>query len=467
MRAHRGIRLCGLAAGIACAVGSASPAQAAFPGANGAIVFASTMDGDSDIYAVASDGSALRNITSTPRREQQPSVSADGSRVAYKTAVSSPRDEESWVSGFDGTAAHQVTDTPGELRFSTQPAWSPGGDRLLVRSNRDAGHYDVWSVRSSDGGDPVQLTQDAADDRYPALSPDGKRIVFRSDRGGDPDIWVMDSDGSNAVDLTAGTGLWESAPAWSPDGRRIAFERVGLPGDPDVDATVATTDEIWTMAADGSSQRRLTDNAAHDEGPGWSPDGTQIVFTSAREEPRGDIWLMAADGSQQRRLFGTPATEESPDWQAVPLPAPVVPAPVPPVPPVPAPAPPPPPPSRPLLAGAAAAQAVRRSGLTTSGLKVRVSCNQTCSYDLSITAANATARRLKLTASRTKAVILGSRTGTARSRATTVTVKLSQTSRRALLRLKRKSSVVLVLKLRARTGGGAAATHSYRLTVKT
>lgn len=316
------LRLACATTSAAClAVLAAIPAHAAFPGRNGEIVFASTKDGDSDIYAMTAHGSIPRNLTNTDGREQQPSVSADGSRLAYKTAVYFPRHEETWTSGFDGSQAHQLTDTPGTNRFSTQPSWSPDGTRLLVRSNRDGGRYDVWSIRASDGGDPVQLTHEA-DDRYPAYSPDGKRIVFRSDRAGDPDIWTMNADGSNPVNLTAQTGRWESAPAWSPDGKRIAFERAGVPGDPDNNDAAFAADEIWTMSADGSDQRRLTDNASHDEGPAFSPDGTQIVFTATRDEPKGDIWLMDADGSDQRLLFGSPATEESPEWQPLPIPAP-------------------------------------------------------------------------------------------------------------------------------------------------
>ena len=70
------------------------------------------------------------------------------------------------------------------------------------------------------------------------------------------------------------------------------------------------------MAADGTDQRQRT-SAGLDEGPAWSPDGSRIAFTSTRAGS-SDIWTMAADGSDQRRLTALPGTEESPDWQALP-----------------------------------------------------------------------------------------------------------------------------------------------------
>ncbi|PTL59874.1 PD40 domain-containing protein [Paraconexibacter algicola] len=304
--------------GCVAALAAAAPADAAFPGRNGALVFTSTKAGSHDIYALTRGARAPRMIVGGPLRQQQPAVSPDGRTVAYKTVTADPRDEETWLAPFDGRGpARALTDTPGDLRFSTQPGWTADGERLLVRSNR-GGPYDVWSIRAGDGGDPIRLTADDANDLYPVSSPDGRRIAFRSDRAGDPDIWIMDADGSNARNLTAGSGLWESAPSWSPDGRRIAFERASLPGNPDADPAVEASDEIWTMDARGGREQRLTTNTTKDEGPAWSPDGRLIAFTSERADPKGDIWVMRRDGRAQRSAYASPGVEESPEWQTLP-----------------------------------------------------------------------------------------------------------------------------------------------------
>lgn len=297
----------------------AAPADAAFPGRNGKLVVTSTMGGSHALYAVSPSGRGTpRLIAGGPgRRVQQPAVSPDGRTVAFKTVTAGPRDEETWLVGFDGDAARALTDTPGDGRFTTQPSWTADGERLLVRSNR-AGPYDVWSIRASDGGDPVRLTADDADDLYPVASPDGRRVAFRSDRAGDPDIWVMDADGTDARNLTGGSGRWESAPSWSPDGRRIAFERAARPGNPSTDPSVEASQEIWTMSSRGGAERRLTRNATKDEGPSWSPDGRLIAFTTERRDPAGDVWVMHRSGLVPRPVLATPGIEESPEWQTLP-----------------------------------------------------------------------------------------------------------------------------------------------------
>jgi dipeptidyl aminopeptidase/acylaminoacyl peptidase len=290
----------------------ASPAQAAFPGSNGRIAFTSDRDGNGNIFSALPDGSGLTRLTTDPRDDAQAAWSPDGRRIAFR----SRRDGqfEVYVMGAAGSDQTRLTTTltgtATNPPSSTQPSWSPDGRRLLFRSNRD-GDYDIW-VMDADGSDVEQVLNDPGDERYPGFSPDGRKIVFRSDRDGDPEIFVMDANGTNIVQLTS-NDLFDSAPAWSPDGTQIAFERAVSetgPGHP--------TYEIWVMDADGFNQRQLTVNSTHDEGPAWSPDGTQIAFTTERDG-NSEIYRMSIDGSDPGAVTPDPALEESPDWQPIPV----------------------------------------------------------------------------------------------------------------------------------------------------
>ena len=97
------------------------------------------------------------------------------------------------------------------------------------------------------------------------------KIVFQSDRDGDWEIYVMNADGSNVVQLTHNSAA-DEYPVWSPDGKQIAFK-----------SNRDGNFEIYVMDADGTNQKRLTNHPSNDEDPAWSPDGKHIVFHSDRE----------------------------------------------------------------------------------------------------------------------------------------------------------------------------------------
>ncbi len=235
--------------------------------------------------------------TATPPVLPTPTLFGGGrSEIAFVSERDSNR--EIYAMGVDGTNLRRLTNNPANDR---DPAWSPDGMRLAFYSDRE-GNADIY-VMGADGGGLRNLTNHPANDYHPTWSPDGKRLAFNSDREGSGDIYVINADGSGLVRLTV-PGTKNGGQAWSPDGSRIAFSS-SRDGD----------DEIYVMNTDGSSQTRLTFSPGNDGAPAWSPDGTQIVFQSNRGG-QFEVYVINADGSDLRRLTTTSSNDWWPEWSA-------------------------------------------------------------------------------------------------------------------------------------------------------
>ncbi len=163
---------------------------------------------------------------------------------------------------------------------------------ILFISNR-AGSVDLFAMER-DGRNPVDLTAGAGDEWLGSWSPDGMRFAFPSDRGGARDVWMMDLQTSRIISLTADAAN-DTEVAWSPDGRWLAFT-----SDQEGNA------DIYLMPApeaDGTPGEgkvvNLTDHPATDGGATWSPDGQWIVFVSSRSEgEKRHLWLVPAPGPE-------------------------------------------------------------------------------------------------------------------------------------------------------------------------
>jgi Tol biopolymer transport system component len=183
--------------------------------------------------------------------------------------------------------------------------------RIAFEGDRDTGTggFSAEIITVSPDGTGIKQLTSASGSGNPAFSPNGEKIVYAANYGaGTRSIYVMNRSGNAKKPLTDNNNLPEYGPTWSPDGTKIAFvrqERVSTPeGQSDWQV------DIWVMNADGSAQKKLTDDFNHEGAPTWSPDGTKIAFVDGP-----DIWTVQPDGSGRRNLTNTPNMgEEDPDF---------------------------------------------------------------------------------------------------------------------------------------------------------
>ncbi len=200
----------------------------------------------------------------------------------------------------------RLTDGPGPELF---PSLAPDG-RTLVYASYAAGNWDIWRQevdQQAGAGNLINLTRDSSvDDTQPAFSPDGQWIAFRSERDGGG-IFVMNARGEQVRRL-AGPGYYYH-PAWSPDGQEIfcARENVVRP-----DERNAGDRPLWVVnVATGALRPVPSDDAAQ---PQWSPHGHRIAYWGARQDTRRDIWTRPAQGGAPVAVTNDEALDWNPIW---------------------------------------------------------------------------------------------------------------------------------------------------------
>ena len=306
---------------LACAVTFAAvrtPAEAAFPGANGKVFFESSRTGSSQIFSMNPNGTVQTNITrDRSLNEEDPAVSPSGLKIAYEYA------REVWVMNSDGTGKRKVAANAGD---DASPSWSPNGTKIAFSKNS----ADIWVVNADGTGQKRLTFTPDRQERDPAYSPDGTKIAYTvSPVSGGTQVYVMGANGAGQRNLTPeedvecpdggsyAHNVVSRHASWSPRGTRIAFTGAG---GCTAGGSVTGGLNIWVMKPDGSAKRQLTDDEnTQDDQPAYSPDGTRISFVSDRDSnaafPQEIYTMNAADGSAIRRLTTNRAFDGYPDWQ--------------------------------------------------------------------------------------------------------------------------------------------------------
>ncbi len=245
-----------------------------------------------ELYIMDYDGVGTLAITATQSINISPRWSPDGRMIAYTSYRNGNPDL--YLLNFDSGRRDVLSAAPG---LNITPGWSPDGQWLALAMSSGGGTNLHLMPRS--GGRPRPITTGPAVSVSPSFSPNGRQIVFNSDRGGTPQVYVVDVDGTDLRRLTL-QGNYNSSPRWSPRGEKIAYMcRLG-------------GNQICLINPDGSGLQQLT-SLGSNEDPTWSPNGRHIAFTSTRMGNR-DIFVMHADGSEQRRLTNNGRDNYLPDW---------------------------------------------------------------------------------------------------------------------------------------------------------
>jgi Tol biopolymer transport system component len=252
------------------------------------------------VFLMNADGSDQRQLSAN--YESHPDWSPDGAKLAY----ASSRETVGAIYVYD-LATHIEKKLTHTERSTYAPDWSPDGSMLaLIHTPSHPGiNYELFTIRANGAG-LTALTDSISYQYYahPDWSPDGTQIAFAVDYDETNNIYTMAPDGTDIIQLTKDAGD-NFKPAWSPDGTRIAFES-------DRDGNR----EIYVMDADGSNLKQLTNHPDDDRWPSWSPDGTRIAFQTDRDG-NWEIYLMDADGDNLLRLTENEAKDTEPAWRPV------------------------------------------------------------------------------------------------------------------------------------------------------
>lgn len=270
--------------------------------------------------------------------------SFDGKQLIFQSKRDGHGCDRIYTMNIDGTATKQVSNGQGRTTCSY---FFKGGKRIVYASTHSGGRdcppepdrskgyvwpvygdYELYTAKA-DGSDIKRLTNVPGYDAEATVSPNGKKIVFTSERDGDLDLYTIDTDGKNVKRVTNEIG-YDGGAFFSPDSKMIVYRRSTPKDAAEItrykellaqDLVVPTVFEIWVMNADGTNKRQVTNLASASFAPFFTPDGKRLIFctnyfdedrANRRRQPNFDLVLINLDGTGIERVTFNPTFDGFP-----------------------------------------------------------------------------------------------------------------------------------------------------------
>jgi Tol biopolymer transport system component len=278
--------LAGLTLSISVVGGGAAAGLALEAQSRGTIVFTRDSPEDSEIYAVNPDGTGLTQLTDNTNGDYGPIPSPDGKLIAFKA------DEKATLMNPDGSGQRPLT---GCSSFAPG-GWSPDSSKLVC----EVGYEEGLAVADAASGVITPLTRSGG---HPSWSPDGRTIAYIDGER----LWTVPAAGGARRRIGNRKIDEDEAPSWSPDSRRLAYVGSGGTG---------FRQDLFTIGADGSGERRLVRRVSDFQTPAWSPAGSLIAFVRELPHYVGAVYTVRPDGTGLRRVSVSTGGESSlnPSW---------------------------------------------------------------------------------------------------------------------------------------------------------
>jgi TolB protein len=250
-----------------------------------------------DLFALSSEGEPV-NLSGSEAQEYDPVWSPDRSRIAYVSGTPDNRERRSdlWIMGADGKSRRQLTRTG---QYVLAPNWCPDGKRILFSTiNRPLAGTPEFGLRFilADGSDQGSLGSGL----WGSCSPDGSKLLFTAldpKKNWETTVSVAAEDGSNPKSLL---GKRTMMGAWSPDGKRIAY--IGDGGGDQAD--------LFTADADGGHKTQLTRSLEMESGPVWSADGRHLYFNRMTRDKPATCRIWSIDPAEKKPVAVQVTTKE-------------------------------------------------------------------------------------------------------------------------------------------------------------